>query len=1664
MCAAHFARLVRKPILSINDIKTAALYHTHTLMPPKKSEKKQGSGRGHRKSGKKRVTKEPNEPLVAPLIGRNVREIRQPGPTVPSGTDAQVSLDEEEASTHYHQQQEIIVDDTLTIEPATKRRVVLSHSKARQLGDAELNELLGAPVAPDDQVRQELANEPTRRPNTEPIRNWLDVSARVMRAVAEARNKFYNENEVQSHYATADGVREFVATKSAAVVRSASDERSRSGASATATADASKIDEMIAVANNTEAQRKRAAIATKKRGVSAALTDDRASVTIDEFVTRVLGMSPLDVLGRELFDRPYQVVGLSLKVPNPRWHELERDRAALQNRRDCLVCEKETFAKISGAIDMREQSELERRREALRLELQEFAPIETVELLKPATEVRALNERWRNLLGQVLVGVYREYANATESALSAAHGTRVDASDVTTLAGLYMQRVAAPVFDQYLAQLRSATYEDMPLTREVLQDYFHRFLGFVLEALMRENATRTEEQLQELRARSGQTRPRNVAEALERQAQNLRRDLCGNADEPDCSSEQEDENEPLFANRSHEDTLTAQERERRTLISYLRQALHIYATPLYEQWLERWLAVVRAGAGANDITPDIERTLRLAVRNMIEARQYEHEERNIRRQRVLPRYEPQSEAEIAAGYARLINNALALHRMNELIEQDENQTLTAYLETALVGNSISSADPARLTLPTEVLTAPRADRYELLAEVATRRREQIEAAFQTQMRLINLNEEDNDDDELDDLEVALQGARDTALQDLARRVETITRQLEYYAPLPSEQVRAHTPRDQFEGGDDPFTPFNLSYPLDVTRVRREQPELRQYVERLHSFFDADALHRRADELRSVVSVDYAEKLVERELMRIDHVLRNLAQPEIDGPLELKRLLSSSKPVELSAEIKLRDELALLAEAPSGAEVDERIVAALDALDGTPWRVHWYFKPRFGPGSDGGAAPVLLETQELAAGVTRSTLVRPPMPNMPLALSGLYWAEFESTAGAKYRSVFTGSVRVTAVCKRTGELFEPGTEKHGEATWREHARDGTVRDASEEWLVLVTRGEIAHERLLKQRAENAATRDSILLPPSELFLPPWGTEDEQSLLRAFDRLTELDFTVAAIYGRVVERIGGQLAKELAQVTRATGVSDDLRKLALQYARRTPMELFALVADEDLLARDTDGRGTEFAIAIQLHAAQRAAQGAWSDLTVGDGQTRLTGFDSDSLGEPLLLVDERTSAALLRQRFAATLSDKELLQRVRSEMLLESVEVFDDEALPYSAIRPLYFGYDRGVDELPLATLLRTLYKPIVWRNLTWRERRFTRTLHRRFEEFARQYREEERRALYYNAPLSNPAWGSYVAVPLTHNRGNAMRFDPVKSGSRVPATPILDALEQRIDERLSSFTANTVANKAGRREVTHEDRMSANLPARTTAKSAFAGYASISDALVSDNFESNRFLLDIDQWREYQDLLRKRLVQSGLLVIESRVTSDSRAHYTDDGTGFTTQRESMMRKQAPTDGDGRQRVFSNRGTRAVWIGAHSYTTDQPDFYSVAIDPERGAAIAQRGSVPTGKGYDFDGLHELIECTARQYTSLVRSTPGTGATLGMSDEAIERTRTRLERRLRDLELIYNFFAFVAQPVGGKRILMADDILGLLDDRQLLFDKIGLAATTFGATVLL
>ena len=1524
------------------------------------------------------------------------------------------------------------VDSDAQSAPPAKKRVIESHQAADQPDAGHLDALIGPPLTENTPPQTSAP-----RPVAVPVVNssWLDISQRVGEATERARNHYHNGASVAARYANIDSVREFLTASSNARADTGGASSSSHNTMRSQAQDRSLIDDMLAASNNALA----AAATQKSRakpGSIGAVLDDRTKVTtIEDFASRILGMTSLTALADEMLRDPFVVEGLSMREPNPDWTALERERAALLQRREDLVREQRVFIDGRNVLVRPESTVAEdRTRERLRIELMEIGPLDSVELLKPASEVRALNERWRELLGQALVTIYAQYRDKTSAALVGALGPLADREDSQNLAALYLQRVVTPVFDEYLERLRSATYEDMPLTLETLKDYFYRFMNIALRATLRDKATRGEDELKAVRERAEHDVATNVAEALEADAQRWRDSIRGEDDDESSESE-------LFDDTGVDTrTMSSAEREQNIVTSYLRQALYIYATPIYIEWFDRWLVEVITASGA-DVDEASIATLRRSVQAMVTGRENTYLERN--RVRSLPRYEPQRERLVVMNYARLINNKVAQRRIDTLIQQDDASALRNAIDYALVGATPATDDPDSIQLPIEVLLYPRADRFEILQAALSAQEAEVERAYQSGLRNYELM---GDDDDVEDL-AALDTARTAAIDDARARSETLREQLRFYSPRESDNVKEHGPRDEAADG---FSPFDLSYPLDITRTRRQLNEANRLVASLDAQYDANAIHERADELRSLLSYGYAEQLIMRDIMRIDYTLQHLAQPERDAPLQIDRSLASARPLELTARVRLRDEILLASQSPSADMLDDRIANIQSRLEDSRWRVRWYFKARYG---DQAGVEQLVYTELLPVGATGARYLRASLPGNPLQMAGLYWAVFDLPAAesaddelarrpaVSVRSRFTGSVRVMAHCRRTGQLFEVGAEYHGQAQWVEWPRDKLTREVSEEWLVQVTRGDASLRELYRQRAANAAVEGREV---AQLYLPPWGTEDEANLLRAFSSLQPSEFTFNGIFSRAVERIGADVIFNFRRILANKTTPIELVRVITPFVNKTPVAIFAALADA-AIPRPGSEDFKEAVRYLQLRGPEQAAHGADSDKTIGNGATRI-----DLLPLDLSKVD--ISETEMRSRVEALVA---LFQRVSAVPTTEApalypgeAEFFDPEALPVEAVRRLGKDYKRGVEQMPLATLLLAL-QLLSSVTLTWRERRFLLVMQRRFEEFARDYRARMRRELRYSQIMQDQPWSVHARRPLSYDND---RSRPVQDGDDAPAL-MSAAIEAEIDRRLSGMTAEAIKNQLGRRQYSIGDRYTD------------IGYRSTADMRSGqDSYENQRerqlaatFLVDVDLKREFEELVDRRLVRTGLLTVEKEFTTvrpagrevDSRSFYPVD-----------VVRHNPAGDAARRAAMANRGGRATWVGACSYRTDQPDIYRVAIDETRGAAIEQRGSTPLGKGYDFDGLHEYIVATVRQYTSVVRET----ATDGMTAQARERVKARLKQRLLDLELIYNFLAFVAHPLSGSLFVRADDIVHLLDgERPVLFQRIAATALSGGSVSL-
>jgi hypothetical protein len=195
-----------------------------------------------------------------------------------------------------------------------------------------------------------------------------------------------------------------------------------------------------------------------------------------------------------------------------------------------------------------------------------------------------------------------------------------------------------------------------------------------------------------------------------------------------------------------------------------------------------------------------------------------------------------------------------------------------------------------------------------------------------------------------------------------------------------------------------------------------------------------------------------------------------------------------------------------------------------------------------------------------------------------------------------------------------------------------------------------------------------------------------------------------------------------------------------------------------------------------------------------------------------------------------------------------------------------------------------------------------------------------------------------------------------------------------------------------------------------------------------------------FLQDNDLCREYQETIQT-LVRAGLLV--PNVAAATRYMTVRHNPYITTEWQvAALQTQNDYTTDERSGALSHLAShRTDWMGMHSYTTNQPDFCQIVIDPERGAAVNARGSMPVNKGYDFRGLYGALVASARAYTQIVQGERDRELTRAERANALERLETRMQR----LELTFNFLAFVAPPLSGRVFMPIEAILLVIDDQH-------------------
>lgn len=1314
-------------------------------------------------------------------------------------------------------------------------------------------------------------------------------------------DRFYPQTQVAARYAHRDAVREFLeqeadqqqqqqseTTQSAA--RPASGAITASGVRSAVEVEQSlsRIDELIAERQNRE-QAGRANVSARLIGEgvdpqtpAGALADKENVKTIDDFAARLLGVDRIDGLDGDIFSRPYQVVGLSREEPNPEYVALERDRAAMQTRLEQLRNERRLIADAARCF----VPVHERLIEDYALHTAFHAPLEALQLLKPASEVRALNERWRNLLGNALARIHADYKDATRAGLASAM-LPPDEARVENLLQLYMERVANPVLNTYVEDLQGSTFEDMPLTREVLRQYFERFITIVLRALLAEEASLGEEALAELRQQQLDAIARNFAPALDRTAGDLRTRIVDLV-----SDHPVDESVPIGVGTTLQD-------EAALVAAYLKQALFVHANGDYYAWLERWLADLLGRE------PELRQsaaigTLRTAVERMVEGRARLSKQNTVLLGRVVPDYQPPTEEEMVRTYARLVVADIAADRAKALVAQDEDDALRSALQQVLGGRTTD--------IDFEILLRPRIDRFEVL--------EQERQLFERELRNTFIAPPSADAASAQYQANALA----TELQALAQRAAFARDTLIFYAPLDPDRTQAHAPGDALQlSGDENelanWSPYDLSYPLEIVKTQRQLPSLTQIVRNNANRFDAAEMHERAKRLRAALSFSHADRLAEREFMRLDFMLNYLARPTRAEPLEVARQVNSRNALMLEATIQLRDELQLALRAPESMR-DERVARIENELRRETFTVSWYFRPRYGgPRNDEivHQPEMLIDTQQLPAGQRTARLARWPNVNS-LELGGLYRAEFRANSdGSVYPSLFTAHIRIVARCPRDGQEFEVGTEAFGDCQWSEAPRDLAIQEFAEEVLVRVTDGAEAVETLRADRRD----RNRIIAQriDSDLFRAPWGSETEADVKVALDRFNSglllPEFRYYKIATRIFTRLGGQIRNAL----RMDGMPAPLRNLAAQ----NNIRLVSLLIDADLA--DPMLR-TAQAVLLYL-----ASQLIWSDPEIGDRSFTLDGIGDFDFNALFGGNAESTAQKLAALEAAIARGAVQV-----PTTLFAPTRAFTN--LDPNVVIPLQSVAANNVESIPLATVLHALFMPAVWQNLAAHERRFAHELFDRFVAFCATFRTHQyRKTMQMRAEYVGDARSIHLAGPMRV-------LDP--------------ALELQIDRRLARMLPEIVERTA-----------------RGWPRHALANVAPMArDRDFADTAMDN-LLLDHQLLADFNSRVRELVVRGKATEFHSIQTKWRMPEDRIPVVAHTTNTD--------CEAGGAARCYSNAGNRNAWVGEHSYRTTQPDIYEIDIVPDGAtrARIVKRGSAPVNAGYDFNGFHDLLAAEIDRY---------------------------------------------------------------------------------------
>jgi hypothetical protein len=1031
-----------------------------------------------------------------------------------------------------------------------------------------------------------------------------------------------------------------------------------------------RIDELIG------AQKRRAFLVG-----SAGTAVDEQMMSLADLVAQTRGMyTGGDGVGTALLAAPYQVNGLSQDVPNEQYALLQIRRQRIETRLEQVRAQHSRLCGAAASLPACALDEpssvanaLDRQRRALALQRQEALLCggssgggSPLPLLKPLGEARALNAYWRNLLGGEIASLLGDYTATTEAALVRA-GQPAAIADASTRA--LVVRVVEPVLQSYVSELQRSTYEDMPHTRELLRGYLRTLLDLVLEAetqrVSAANAARgddddddddDDDQI-ELPAGAESFDVERLGRAyhfvLDRAAARL---LVAAAAEDGRGA----------------DALESGPREQAIAeVAYLQETLVLHANDEdFGEWLGEWRSEAGRFAALPDNVADLVSELCVrVVKNLLDEA----------RRRAAARRECGSgagtggdfavqpvaldEAQVREYYRNLMRADVAHFRARSIV--DAGDQLAGVLARALaVATRLPSAAAAEAResldqlVPPALLVVQRSDRFVVLA--AQRRQLERSATVDERAKIV---------------------ARERALRALL---------LEWAIEAPPAAPAA------------PLDTLELCSVVDATAAARSLPALFSAVQLDGERFNAQAAHERANVLREMVSYVYAERLLQREAVRLVQALEEMAQPTRPAALVVDLDIDDlGTPVLFEATAALRDELVVGRRVWGGNSVElvREINRAERQLSSSRITVTWFHR------RTDGTEVVVRGPEDLAAGTRTSRLQLVSDSTSTLELAGWYRAEFTITRPAPPQgaggaaapaqpaltvaSRFVARVRITAVCARDCVRYEVG-DSSAVCQWRgadvqENLSEQLERRAA--YAVLMGHDEA------KVRA-NLAKQAKLLRSPLR-YVPPWGSDSDSDVQRTLEQYNGLrgsqngtEMRERFRYQHIVSSIVARLAlgvRNTVAANRLGGNADAV--LAELIAKRSDWAVFALLVDKSTIERRA--RPNDQVESLWDRIREEAARGKFlddeSERGIGDG-------------------------AALSDRF---LSDE-------PELHFSAPSLATQETLLLDRLR---FDSATGIEHTPIASVLLALTVPRVWANLAPAECRFVQYLFERYETLA-----------------------------------------------------------------------------------------------------------------------------------------------------------------------------------------------------------------------------------------------------------------------------------------------------------------------------------------------------